>query len=80
VGLELLEEPPHVIGVVLVDQGEGDRSVPQRVGCKQQGEAAEVQLIDAVGAAGALQGPLPVVGHIERLGPFAEAVADESVG
>jgi hypothetical protein len=31
-GLEVLEEPPHVIGVVLVDQGEGHRQVGQRVG------------------------------------------------
>ncbi len=69
-----------MIGIVLVDQGEGDRAIAQRVGCEQQGEPTEVQLIDAEGAAEVLQGPAAIVGHIELRGMVAEAVVDEAVG
>jgi hypothetical protein len=72
VGLEVLEEPPHVIGVVLGDHGEGDRS--SRTG------AVASSKVERPRCSSSTQGPLAVVGHAERLGPLTEAVVDEPVG
>src|SRR3712207_7383824 len=59
-------KPPHVVLVVAGDQGEGHRDVLDRVGRQQRRVAAQVQLVDAEGAAEATQDPAAVVGHIER--------------
>ena len=78
--LEVLEEPPHVVGVIPGDQGEGHRQVLERVGGQQQGHPAEVQLVDAEGAAEAVQDPAAMVGQVEPPGLPVEAVVDEAVG
>ena len=64
----------------LVDQGEGHRQVGQRVGGQQQGEPAQVQLVDAERAAEAVQDHAAVRGHVELGGPVAEHVVDEPGG
>ena len=69
-----------MVGVVLVDEGEGDRAVAQWVGREQQGESAEVQLVYSKGPAEDFQCPPKIVGHVERLGVLAEAAVDEAVG
>ena len=79
-GLEVLQEPPHVVGVVGGDQGEGHRQVLERVGGQQQRRPAEVQFVDAEGAAEAVQDPAAMVGQVEPPGLPVEAVVDEAVG
>jgi len=79
-GLEVLQEPPHVVMVVLADHGEGHRQVLERVGGQQQGRLAEMQLIDAERAAEALPDPAAMVGQVEPPGLPVEAVVDEPVG
>jgi site-specific DNA recombinase len=76
-GLEVPQEPPHVILVVLGDQGEGHRQVAQWVGGQQQGEASQVQFIDAERAAEVIQHLAAVRGHVEGSGVVAEHVVDE---
>jgi hypothetical protein len=78
--LEVAEEPPHVVLVVLRDQGEGHRQVGQRVGRQQQGEPAQVQLVDAQRAAETVQDLAAVRGHVELAGAVAEHVVDEPGG
>ena len=62
------------------DQGEGHRQVLERVGGQQQGRPAEVQFVDAEGAAEAVQDPAAMVGQVEPPGLPVEAVVDEAVG
>ena len=62
------------------DQGEGHGQVLERVGGQQQGVAAQVQLVDAQGAAEAVEDPAAVVGHVEPPDLPVEAVVDEAVG
>ena len=66
--------------VVLGDQGEGHRQVGQRVGRQQQGEPAQVQLVDAERAAETVQHLAAVLGHVEFPGAIAEHVVDEPGG
>jgi hypothetical protein len=69
-----------VIGVVLVDQGEGHGRVGQRVGGQQQREAARVQLVDAECAAEPPQDGAAMRGHVQFRGAVAEHVVDEPRG
>jgi site-specific DNA recombinase len=78
--LEVLQEPPHVAGIVGRDEGEGHRQVLERVGGQEQRRAAEVQLIDAEGPAEPLQDPAAMVGQVQPSGLPVEAVGDEAVG
>ncbi len=47
---------------------------------KQQREPAQVQLIDAEGAAELLQDPVAMLGHVELRRPVVERVVDEARG
>jgi hypothetical protein len=78
--LEVLEEPPHLVLIVGIDQGEGHGQVGQRVGGQQQWEAAQVQFVDAQRAAEALQDRAAMRGEVERSGVVAEHVVDEPRG
>ena len=79
-GLEVLEEPPHVVLVVGGDQGEGHRQVAQRVGGQQQSEATQVEFVHAERPAEVLQDHAAMRGHVELLGMVAEHVVDEPRG
>jgi hypothetical protein len=62
-GLEVLEEPPHVVLVVGCDQGEGHRQIAQGIGGQQQRKAAPVQFVDAECATELLQNLTAMLGH-----------------
>jgi site-specific DNA recombinase len=79
-GLEILEEPPHVVPVVGRDQGEGHRQVGQRVGGQQEDEPTQMQLVDAEGAAEVLEDLVAMLGHVELGGLVLEHVVDEPRG
>ena len=66
--------------VVLVDQGEGHGQVGERVGGQEQGEAAQVQFVDAKRAAEEFQDLAAVLGHVELPGVVVEHVVDEPRG
>src|SRR5512135_2823082 len=78
--LEVPEEPLHVVLVVGGDQGEGHGQVAQRVGGQQQGEATQVQFVDAQRAAEVLQDHTAMLGHVKRFGVAVEDVIDEPRG
>src|SRR5512142_997300 len=61
-------------------QGEGHGQVGERVGGQQQGEAAEVQFVDAERAAEVLQDRAAVRGHVKPPGMVVEHVVDEPRG
>ena len=52
----------------------------ERVGGQQQGEPAQVQLVDAERAAEVLQDHAAMLGHVELRGAVAEHVVDEPRG
>jgi hypothetical protein len=79
-GLEVAEEPPHVVLIVGADQGEGHRQVADRIGGQQQGEPAQVDLIDAETVAELPQDHAAQLGHVELSRPVAEHVIDEAGG
>ena len=79
-GSEVLEEPQHMVLIVGGDQGEGDRQVRERVGGQEQGEAAQVEFVDAEGAAEVLEHLAAMSGHVESRGEVVEHVVDEPRG
>ncbi len=66
--------------VVLGDQGEGHGQIRKRVGGQQQGEATQVQFVDAQCAAEVLQDHTAMRRHVERFGVAVEHVVDEPRG
>ena len=66
--------------VVDLHQAEADDPVGDGVGGQQQGVAAQVQLIDAEGAAEVLQDHAAMLSQVELRGPVAEQVVDEAGG
>src|SRR5262249_37584465 len=76
--LEHQQEAPQVRLVVDADQGEADDLVGYRVGSQQQGEAAQVQLVDAQHDAEPLQAQAAVVGDLDPATLPVQAVVDEA--
>ncbi len=66
--------------IVLGDQGEGHRQVGERVGGQQQGEPAQVQLVDTECTAELLQDLATELAHVKLLGVVVEHVVDEPRG
>jgi hypothetical protein len=67
-----------MILIVGPDQGEGDGQVRERIGGQQQGEAAQVEFIDAEGAAEVGEHLATMGGHVELRGEVVEHVVDEA--
>ena len=66
--------------IIGCNQGEGDRKVRERVGRQEQGEAAQVEFVDAEGAAEVLEHLAAMSGHVESRGEVVEHVVDEPRG
>jgi hypothetical protein len=71
---------PWKSAIIGGDQGEGDRQVRERVGGQEQREAAQVEFVDAEGAAEVREHLAAMRRHVESRGEVVEHVVDEPRG